>query len=85
MKTPLVLSAVALLGQAIGPAESVEPGLVTARDNESASLTHRVLNVGTTAFDVIDVRLLSRPARRALGTLTHGLTSPWLQPTWIWR
>lgn len=43
------------------PAESAELGLVTTRDNESASLTHRVLNVGTTAFDVINVQILSRP------------------------
>jgi len=50
------------MGQPVGQADSMEPGIVSARDNEAASLTHRVLNVGTTVFDVIDVQILGRPS-----------------------
>lgn len=49
------------LGEPTQPAETVEPGIVSARDNETANLTHRVTNVGKTVFDVIDVQILTRP------------------------
>lgn len=52
-------------GQPLGPAESVEPGFVSARNNEAKPLTHRVHNVGATVFDVIDVQVLARPPRPA--------------------
>ncbi len=48
-------------GQPLGPDESVQPGLVSARNNEAKPLTHRVHNLGTTVFDVIDVQILGRP------------------------
>lgn len=48
-------------GESLRPAETVEPGVVSARDNETTNLTHRVLNVAKTVFDVIDVQILSRP------------------------
>src|SRR5215470_12160589 len=43
------------LGQPVSKAEDASPGTVSARTNEPRSLTHRVNNVGTTIFDVIDV------------------------------
>lgn len=49
-------------GKPVGPPEPVYPGLVSARDNEAKPHTHRVHNIGTTLFDVIDVQVLSRPA-----------------------
>ena len=49
------------LGQSPSPAEDVVPGVVSARTNDPRSLTHRVNNVGTTTFDVIDVQVLRRP------------------------
>ena len=48
-------------GQPLAPPEPVSPGFVSARDNEAKPLTHRVHNVGTTVFDVIDVQILKRP------------------------
>lgn len=48
-------------GQPVGPPEPVYPGLVLARDNEAKPHTHRVHNIGTTVFDVIDVQILKRP------------------------
>lgn len=48
-------------GQPLGPAEPVQPGLVSARDNEAKPHTHRVHNIGATVFDVIDVQILRRP------------------------
>ena len=50
-----------LPGQSVGPPESRQPGSVSARDNEAKPFTHRVHNVGTTVFDVIDVQILKRP------------------------
>ena len=47
------------------PAGAPEPraaGFVSARNNEPRALTHRVRNVGTTVFDVLDVQVLKRPA-----------------------
>jgi quercetin dioxygenase-like cupin family protein len=49
-------------GEPIGPDEPVVPGMVSARDNEAKPRTHRVHNIGTTLFDVIDVQALSRPS-----------------------
>ena len=60
------------LGEPLRPAETAEPGGVSARDNESRSFTHRVLNVGHTVFDVIDVQILSRPP----GDPTEALVPP---------
>jgi hypothetical protein len=48
-------------GEPIGPAEPVTPGMVSARNNEAKPHTHRVHNIGTTVFEVIDVQVLSRP------------------------
>jgi quercetin dioxygenase-like cupin family protein len=44
-----------------GEAERVVPGLVSARNNEAKPHVHRVRNVGTTPFDVMDVQVLRRP------------------------
>ena len=49
-------------GQPVGPPEPVYPGFVSARDNEANPRTHRVHNIGTTLFDVINVQVLRRPA-----------------------
>jgi quercetin dioxygenase-like cupin family protein len=49
------------LGQPVSKAEDTRPGVVSARNNEPNALTHRVNNVGTTVFDVIDVQVLQRP------------------------
>ncbi len=48
-------------GQPVGPREYVRPGLISTRDNEARPYTHRVHNVGTTVFDVIDLQVLKRP------------------------
>lgn len=48
-------------GQPPGKPEEAHPGGVSARNNEPNQLIHRVRNVGTTEFDVIDVQVLSRP------------------------
>lgn len=44
-----------------GAPESRTAGFVSARTNEPKALTHRVRNVGTTVFDVLDVQILKRP------------------------
>lgn len=44
-----------------GAPESRAAGFVSARTNEPKALTHRVHNVGTTVFDVLDVQVLKRP------------------------
>ncbi len=49
-------------GEPIGPDEPVYPGLVSARDNERKPKIHRVHNIGSTLFDVINVQVLARPA-----------------------
>jgi quercetin dioxygenase-like cupin family protein len=49
-------------GEPMGAPEVVYPGLVSARENEKKPHTHRVHNIGTTLFDVIDVQILKRPA-----------------------
>src|SRR5262245_61049102 len=57
-------------GQPGSKPEEADPGTVSARTNEPQSLTHRVNNVGTTVFDVIDVQVLMRapgPAVNAIG------------------
>lgn len=61
-----------LPGEPVRPAETAEPGGVSARDNESRNFTHRVLNVGQTVFDVIDVQILNRPP----GDTTEALVPP---------
>jgi len=48
-------------GEPLGAPEPVYPGLVSARDNEAKPHVHRVHNIGTTTFRVIDVEVLSRP------------------------
>lgn len=48
-------------GESLGPPEPVYPGFVSARDNEPIPHTHRVHNIGSTLFDVIDVQVLRRP------------------------
>ncbi|MBK9063957.1 MAG: hypothetical protein IPL89_12300 [Acidobacteria bacterium] len=52
-------------GMPAGAPESRAAGFVSARNNEPKALTHRVRNVGTTLFDVIDVQILKRPAGAA--------------------
>jgi quercetin dioxygenase-like cupin family protein len=49
------------LGKPAGEPESRPAGAVSARQNEPTPLTHRVRNVGTTVFDVLDVQILKRP------------------------
>lgn len=49
------------LGQATAMPETSTLGFTTARDNASRPTSHRVRNVGTSTFDVLDVQLLSRP------------------------
>ncbi|MEO8055198.1 MAG: hypothetical protein ABI768_08585 [Acidobacteriota bacterium] len=48
-------------GMPAGAPESRAAGFVSARKNEPTALMHRVRNVGTTIFDVIDVQILKRP------------------------
>lgn len=48
-------------GEATEAPEVVYPGLVSARENEKKPRTHRVHNIGTTLFDVMDVQILKRP------------------------
>jgi quercetin dioxygenase-like cupin family protein/proteasome lid subunit RPN8/RPN11 len=48
-------------GQPTGPPEVVSVGAVSARTNEPRPLAHRVNNIGSTPFDVIDVQVLKRP------------------------
>jgi quercetin dioxygenase-like cupin family protein len=48
-------------GEPMGAPEVVYPGLVSARENEKKPHTHRVHNIGTTLFDVMDVQILKRP------------------------
>jgi len=50
------------LGQPEGTAGTSAVGSVSARNNERTPTTHRVRNVGTTQFDVMDVQALERPA-----------------------
>ena len=57
-------------GKPVGAPEVVYPGLVSARDNERKPHTHRVHNVGTTRFDVIDVQILKRPDGPAAPPIT---------------
>jgi len=48
-------------GHPAGAPEKTSPGMVSARDIEKKPLTHRVRNVGTTVFEVMDVQVLKRP------------------------
>ena len=61
-----------LPGKPPGAPESVHPGDVSARDSEAHPLTHRVNNVGTTVFEVMDVQALGRPP----GPATEALATP---------
>lgn len=45
------------------------PGDVSAQAYAREPFTHRVNNVGTTTFDVVDIEILKRPAGPASGTL----------------
>jgi len=49
------------LGQSEAPPSTSAPGNVSARTNEPTPTIHRVRNVGTTRFDVMDVQALARP------------------------
>ena len=49
------------LGEAEGAATTSTPGTFSAMTLEGNAYTHRVHNVGTSDFDVIDVELLERP------------------------
>jgi quercetin dioxygenase-like cupin family protein len=59
-------------GQPPGKPEEAHPGGVSARNNEPNALVHRVRNVGTTPFDVIDVQVLGRPP----GPATDPIATP---------
>jgi len=48
-------------GEAPTPAGAAHPGDVTVAARAKAPLTHFVRNVGTTAFEVIDLEFLKRP------------------------
>jgi quercetin dioxygenase-like cupin family protein len=50
------------LGKAKPPGQPVAPGGISVRENGKNPLTHRIHNVGTTTFDVVDVQILQRPA-----------------------
>jgi quercetin dioxygenase-like cupin family protein len=49
------------LGEPEGSPQTAAAGFVSARTLEGQPLTHRVHNVGTTTFDVVDVQALKRP------------------------
>ncbi len=57
-------------GEPMGAPEFVVPGTVSARNNEKKPHTHRVHNIGTTLFDVIDVQILKRPDGPAAPPIT---------------
>lgn len=48
-------------GRPTSAPELQHPGGVSARTNEGQPFTHRVNNVGTTLFDVLDIQILKRP------------------------
>jgi quercetin dioxygenase-like cupin family protein len=50
------------LGEAEGAATSFAPGSFSAMTLEGSAYTHRVHNVGTADFDVMDVELMERPS-----------------------
>ena len=59
-------------GKPPGAPETVQPGYVTARDTGEHPLTHKVSNVGTTVFEVVDVQVLGRPP----GLLAEPIAKP---------
>lgn len=61
-----------LPGQPPGPPSPVRPGDVSASQHARQPLTHRVINAGSTTFEVIDVELLKRPE----GAATPPLAPP---------
>jgi quercetin dioxygenase-like cupin family protein len=50
------------LNEQEGPPSATEPGNFTVYRLAGSSLTHRVHNIGSAPFDVLDVELLERPA-----------------------
>lgn len=48
-------------GRPDGSPETLPLGAVSARDNAAKAHTHRVHNIGSTLFDVINVQVLRRP------------------------
>lgn len=48
-------------GQSMGAGEVMVPGGVSARPCSTQPVTHRVHNVGTTQFQIMDVQILKRP------------------------
>jgi quercetin dioxygenase-like cupin family protein len=69
------LSAATISNQALGeerpPGRPFAQGTVSVRENGKHPLTHRVHNVGTTVFDVLDVQILQRPAGPAAPAITQ--------------
>jgi len=57
-------------GEPMGAPGFVVPGTVSARDNEEKPHTHRVHNIGSTLFDLIDVQVLRRPEGLAAPPIT---------------
>ncbi len=62
------------MGRPPGEPERCVPGMVSSRTNEPVPLTHRVNNVGTTTFDVLDVEVLKRPDGPASAALAPPAT-----------
>ena len=70
----VMLADATIVSQNEGRPESA-PGPVTlgaasARQNEPTPTVHRIRNVGTTSFDVIDVQVLARPPGPAADAVT---------------
>src|SRR5262249_24518376 len=51
-------------GQPEGPPDPTVPGSLSSRANGDAPGTHRVKNVGSTHYEVVDVETLHRPSAR---------------------
>lgn len=62
-------------GEPLGPPEPVQPGMLSARDNEAKPHVHRVHNIGTTPFEAVDVQALDRPP----GPTTEPISAPAVQ------
>src|SRR5262249_39180598 len=71
-RAAIELSNATLTFQKLGEAETApdqsRPGEVSAGNLGVPPLTHRVKNVGTVQFDVIDVEFLQRPAQPSTAT-----------------
>ena len=59
------------LGEPEGTATSTVPGTFSALTLDGTEYTHRVHNVGTQPFDVIDVEILERPATPSTATASE--------------